>query len=257
VVSKSQTVSFLFLLSVSALGIMKPALAENTDSSSEGFHEARVLIRASNRIEYRNEIIAPLKEVAFLEGHQFKQGDTLVSFDCARYEAEEAAAKASVNAALIEYKTKRRLHKHQAAGKNEVALAAANASEAQAQLEVQKARNQSCKFNAPFDGRVVELNARAYEFPPSDKPIIVIINDSKLEMELIVSSQWLRWLTPKTAFEVSIDETGETGTGQIDRIAAEVDPVSQTVKLIASFMDKPASVLAGMSGTVRFSQLTN
>ena len=252
-----QTVGYLFLYAALTLGVSTPVAADDINSSTENLHEARVLIRASNRIEYRNEIIAPLKEVPFLEGHQFKKGDTLVSFDCARYVAEEKAAKASARAAAIEYSTKKRLHKYQAAGKNEVALAAANSSEAQAQLEVQKVRNQSCKFDAPFDGRVVELNARAYEFPPNDKPVIVIINDTTLEMELVVSSHWLRWLKPQTVFEVSIDETGETGTGKIDRIAAEVDPVSQTVKLIASFTDKPTSVLAGMSGTVKFSHLTN
>lgn len=219
--------------------------------------EARGLIRASNRIEYKNEIIAPVKSASFLAGQQFNQGDTLIAFDCSRYDAERKAARASANAAAIEHNTKRRLLKYQAVGKNEVSLAAAKSAEAHAQLEVHKVRNQSCEFTAPFDGRVVELNAQVHEFPPADRALIVIINDTKLEMELVVPSNWLRWLKPELPISIRVDETGEEGLGKIDRIAAEVDPVSQTVKVVASFTQKPKSVLAGMSGTVIFQPETN
>lgn len=230
----------------------------NEELSLEGQrYEARALVRASNRVEYRNEIIAPLKLTPFLEGQQFNKGDMLIEFNCARYKAEENAAKASADAAAIEYNTKRRLYKYQAAGKNEVALAATQSAEAQAQLKVQKVRNQSCEFKAPFNGRVVELNAKPHEFPPNDQPLIVIINDTVLEMEMVVSSKWLKWLKPNTVFEVKIDETDTTGLGKIDRFAAEVDPVSQTVKLIASFTQKPDAVLSGMSGAVTFKQFTH
>jgi len=248
---------FIFLGVIVIANNIGIAMADE-ELSLEGQHyEARALVRASNRVEYRNEIIAPLKQTPFLEGQQFIKGDTLIEFNCDRYIAEEKAAKASANAAAIEYNTKRRLHKYQAAGKNEVSLAAAKSAEAQAQLKVQKVRNQSCKFKAPFNGRVVALNAKPHEFPPNDQPLIVIINDAVLEMEMVVSSKWLRWLKPNTSFEVKIDETDTIGSGKVDRIAAEVDPVSQTVKLIASFTQKPDAVLAGMSGAVIFKQLTH
>ena len=233
------------------------SIADDIVGSIERSFEARVLIRASSRIEYRNEIVAPIKEASFLAGQQFKKGDRLIQFDCSRYDAERKAASASANAAAIEHNTKKRLLKYQAAGKNEVSLAAAKSAEAQAQLEVHKVRNQSCEFKAPYDGRVVEVNAEAHEFPPADRPLIIVINDSALEMELVVPSVWLRWLKPQSQFEINIDETGENGIGKVERIAAEVDPVSQTVKVIASFDDRPASVLAGMSGTVNFINQTN
>ncbi len=237
-----------------SLSVIQSGYATDLSISNEVSFQGRALVRSSDRVEYRNEIVAAIKKTPFLEGHTFNQGDSLIQFNCSRYKAEEKAAQASANAAAIEYKTKRRLHKYKAVGKNEVALAAAQSAEAHAQLEVQKVRNQSCEFKAPFDGRVVELNAKAYEFPPTDKPLIVIINDTKLEMEMVVPSHWLRWLKLETKLEVSIDETG---LGKVERIAAEVDPVSQTVKVVASFTQKPASVLAGMSGGVNFLNLTH
>ncbi len=237
--------------------LVQSGFANDNNSEHQEIFEARVLVRASNRVEYQNEIIAPIQKAPFLSGQTFKKGDTLIQFNCSRYEAEQNAAKASANAAAIELNTKRRLYKYKAVGKNEVSLAAAKMAEAQAQVEVQNARNQSCIFAAPFDGRVVEINAQVHEFPPTDRPLVVIINDTKLEMEMVVPSYWLRWLKPNTKMQVSIDETGESGSGLIERIAAEVDPVSQTVKVIASFTQKPPSVLAGMSGSVKFTNLTH
>ncbi len=233
------------------------SFADDIVGSISNTFEARALIRASSRIEYRNEIVAPIKEAGFLGGEQFKKGDRLIQFDCSRYEAERKAASASANAAAIEHNTKRRLLKYQAVGKNEVSLAAAKSAEAHAQLEVHKVRNQSCEFKAPFDGRVVELNAEVHEFPPADRPLIVVINDNALEMELVVPSKWLRWIKLDTTMEITVDETGESGIGKVERIAAEVDPVSQTVKIVASFTKKPATVLAGMSGTVNFKPQNN
>lgn len=243
--------------SASLLSTIPIASANDENISLDGKYEARVLIRASNRIEYRNEIIAPVKAANFRAGQKFNQGDPIIEFDCSRYEAERNAARASANAAAIEHRTKRRLLQYQAAGKNEVELAAAQSAHARAELEVHNVRNQSCIFKAPFSGRVVDLNAEVHEFPPADKPLVVIINDTKLEMELVVPSNWLLWMNTGTAFTVRIDETGESGYGKIERIAAEVDPVSQTIKVVAGFTEKPQSVLAGMSGSVIFSVQTN
>ena len=244
----------LFLSLAIVVGIGHPALA--SDIENQAF-VARTLISAVQRIEYRTEIIAPVKQSNFLLGQRFQKDDPLIEMDCSRYEAEQKAAHASAHAAEIEYRTKKRLFKYQAAGKNEVDLAQAQSAEAKAQLAAQKARSKSCIFQAPFDGRVVELNVMAHEFPPSDRPMIVVINDQHLQLELVVPSRWLVWLKEGSVFSVEIDETGEHGTGRVQRIGAEVDPVSQTVNLIAAFDKRPNSVLAGMSGTVQFEKNSN
>ena len=250
-------VIFAFLSMLVAYSTSAQEAASTTLDMSNGVFEARALIRSSERIEYRNQLVAPIKSVDFSAGETFRKGDPLVIFDCASYEAEAKAAKASAKAAAIDHATKQRLLRYQAIGKSEVSLAAAQSSEAQAQVEVHEVRNQACRFEAPFDGRVVDVNAKPHEFPPANEPLIVIIDDSKLEMELVVPSNWLRWIRPGEKFGIVVDETGEAGTGIVERIAAEVDPVSQTVKLIAVFEERPPFVLAGMSGSVRFETPSN
>ena len=72
------------------------------------------------------------------------------------------------------------------------------------------------------------------------------------EIEMIVPSNWLRWLKLGINSLMAIDETGENHHIEISRIGASVDPVSQTVRIFAHFIDGTPNILAGMSGTVLF-----
>jgi hypothetical protein len=71
-----------------------------------------------------------------------------------------------------------------------------------------------------------------------------------LELEFIVPSRWLAWLTPGTGFQVAIDETGKTYPAKVMRTGARVDPVSQSVKIAAAIDGKFNELIAGMSGRV-------
>jgi len=230
-----------------------PALgSSSTVGAASGGFEARTLIKASRRVSYRTEIAAPVLSASYQLGQTFKEGERLLELDCRKFDAERKAAEASARAADIELDTKQRLHKYNAVGKNEVDLAAANADQAAAQAEVHAVQTDFCAFTAPFDGRVVELNVRPFEYPPSDQPLIVVIDDTELEMEVVVPSNWLSWLKPGQEFDVEIEDIGIKTRGIVRQIGAEVDPVSRTVRVVAAFPEQPQAVLAGMSGNVLF-----
>lgn len=214
--------------------------------------EARGLVRSAAKIEIRSNINAPIASAPFLEGMSFNKGDTLIKFNCSQYSAQLKAARASANAAWIEHSTKKRLLKHQAVGKNEVRLAAAKASEANAMLDMQKVKNAHCKVAAPFSGRVVELNAKKHELPSRDRPLLIILDDNNLMLEMVVPSKWLAWIRVKTPFQFFIDETQQTISANIVRMGAEIDPVSQTISIIGKLNNQGALVLPGMSGTAIF-----
>lgn len=214
--------------------------------------QARILVRSPARIEVRTEIYAPVREIPFRQGDSFNAGDLLVRFDCSRYEAETSAANASAHASDIEHQTKRKLFKYKAVGKDEVRLSAALSAKANAELKVQQVRISQCEFKAPFNGRVVETHVKKHEFPTSDAPLLTILDDNQLELQLIIPSIWLRWLKKGLTFRFEIDETGNNYRGLITRIGAEVDPVSQTIKVLGKFETTHGNVLAGMSGTAYF-----
>ncbi len=230
-----------------------PTHAQSGISGTEP-REARGLVRSSARIEFRSDLRAPIAELPVREGQSFSKGDLLFAFDCSRYEAELNAARAGAEAARIDYKSKKRLLAHQAIGRDEVNLASAQADKASAEVNVREITNDECRFTAPFDGRVVALHSNVREYPPSDRPMIMIIlDDNALEIEMVVPSNWLTFLKSGQNLQFKVDETGQMVAAIIDRIGAEVDPVSQTVKVFGKLKVERTGILAGMSGLVLFS----
>lgn len=82
---------------------------------------------------------------------------------------------------------------------------------------------------------------------------MVIIDDGRLELELVVPSHWLRWLKSHQKFRFQVEETGAEHDAIVDRIGAEVDPVSQTVKVYGKLLGDIENTLSGMSGIALFS----
>ncbi len=73
------------------------------------------------------------------------------------------------------------------------------------------------------------------------------------DIEIIIPSDWLRWIKKDMKFDFLIDETGERLNASITRIGSTIDPVSQTIKIIGHFQHPPIDgVIAGMSGTAIF-----
>jgi len=74
-----------------------------------------------------------------------------------------------------------------------------------------------------------------------------------LELEFLVPSTWLSWLRVGGALRVHIDETRKSYPARFIRMGARVDPVSQSIKVVAEINGKPAELMAGMSGRVQVS----
>jgi hypothetical protein len=79
-----------------------------------------------------------------------------------------------------------------------------------------------------------------------------ILNDKTFEIELILPSTSLRWVTKKSPFKFFIDETQELYLAEVVEIGARVDPVSQTIRVFGKFKEQPKQILSGMSGSARF-----
>ncbi|MDZ7823405.1 MAG: efflux RND transporter periplasmic adaptor subunit [Ahrensia sp.] len=212
----------------------------------------RGVVKAAARVDLSTDIVAPIAQMPFLEGSRFSAGDILIKFDCGRYAADLRATKANANAAWVELKQKRYLYQNGAAGKSDVDLASAASAKSAAEIDAIEERMRSCVVKAPFDGRVAQVNSRAAELPKAGEPLMTIIDDSRIEIEIVVPSRWLRQIRVGTDFSFLVDETGEVHRARIDRLGAEVDPVSQTIQLFASFIGDKNLVLAGMSGDATF-----
>jgi multidrug efflux pump subunit AcrA (membrane-fusion protein) len=78
------------------------------------------------------------------------------------------------------------------------------------------------------------------------------LDDTSLEIELVLPSSSLSWLKRKAPFTFTVDETRKGYQARVKEIGANVDAASQTVKVTGVFDAFPTEVLSGMSGSAKF-----
>lgn len=236
------------------LGVGVPAVVAAGDVKSLQL-PARGVVRAVNKATITTDLQARVAAIGFREGQRFSAGDVLVEFDCRRHRAELASAEAQRREAALLLDNNLVLKEHRAVGSHEVEISRARVDKATGDADSLKARVEDCRILAPFDGRVADLGVHVFETPVAGKPVISIIDDSRLEIELIVPSDWLVWLHEGATFVFNVDELKRAIPARVARIGAAVDAISQTIMVTAQFAADAdlKGVLAGMSGAAEFS----
>ena len=229
----------------------EPAPDFSPDDLRTNERTAPAVVRSKARLALRSVLATPVSHAPLSDGERFGKGDLLVRFDCSTLAAERAAAEAAEAAEALDVATKRKLLRHGAAGKGELRRARALHRRASAQRKAIAARMKSCAIHAPFAGRVVRVGSKPGEVPNAGEPVLTIIDDRRLDLEIVAPSRWLAWARPGAAFAFDVEETGAVLRGQLTAIGPEVDPVSRTVRLFGA-IEAGEAVLPGMSGRVRF-----
>jgi membrane fusion protein (multidrug efflux system) len=196
------------------------------------------------------EIGAKVSRLPVVEGAHFRAGESLIHFDCSLQQALVNKAKASLTSAEKTWQANQQLNELNSVGKVELSVSEAEVAKAKAELSSNMVVLSKCTVAAPFSGRIAEQKVREQQYVQAGQPLLEILDDSTLELQFIVPSKWLVWLKPNQTFQVAIDETGKTYPAKIQRIGARVDPVSQSVKLSAVIDGKFNELIAGMSGKV-------
>jgi RND family efflux transporter MFP subunit len=225
--------------------------AAAADSPSWDKQDIRAQLAPLHYTSLASELGAKIDRIDVREGERFKSGQTLVSFDCTLQEAQRERASAALGVAEKVLAANRRLSELNSVGKLELDTSEAEVAKAHADVTLMNATLRKCTIAAPFSGRVAEQKIREKQYVQPGQPILDIIDDSTLELEFIVPSRWLVWLKRDYAFEVQIDETGATYPAKISRLGARVDPVSQSIKVVAVIDGRFPNLIAGMSGRVQ------
>jgi membrane fusion protein, multidrug efflux system len=223
-----------------------------TDGGVASGEKVRVVVRAYELAAISAEINARITRLPEREGDRFSKGDVLVEFDCRRLVAELRASHAIVQARQAAYDTERQRLHYKSTGTLAFEQARSELEKASADADAVEARRTSCQIIAPFDGRVTEKAAQVHEIAQTNQPLMRIINERKLELMLMVPSSWLARIPSGTMFDVKLDETGQSHAARILQSTGLIDPVSQSARLIAEFVDPLAAAVSGMSGTATF-----
>lgn len=214
--------------------------------------KARGVLRARDQAVLSSELAGRILEMPYSDGETFSKDDVLVRFDCSAYQAQLNAAQAAVRAAREELNHKKQLASFNSVGRFEVALAEARQAQAQAEAQVYKVQVKRCSVSAPFDGQVVQRRVQPHESVAGGTPLLEIVDNRTLEVQLLVPSHWLGWLKPGRRFEFMPDETGQPLVVEVKRLGARIDEASQTLLLIGTLEPNATGLLAGMSGGARF-----
>jgi len=249
------------LLCICLVALALPAQADDKFdpkpmSSLAELSTIRGVVKAAAQATLASQVQGRISQLPFKEGQRFKKGAVLVALDCSKYEAELASARAEYRAKSKTYENNLRLGEHQAVGQLELEVSQAEADKAAAAVKAAQVNVSGCIIHAPFPGRVVKTIVNEHENVFPNDQLISLLDDSLLEIELILPSKSLVWLKVGTAFEYAVDETGRRYSAVVQHIGANVDPASQTVKVKGVFRTKPANILAGMSGTASFEGLS-
>jgi RND family efflux transporter MFP subunit len=212
----------------------------------------RGVVKAATQAVLYAQIQGRVSHVPYKEGQRFEKGATLVQIDCDKYRAESAAAVAEHEAKDKTFQNNKELTKLNAVSTLELEISEAEAKKARAAIRIAEIMVRSCHIAAPFSGRVVGVMINEHENVfPNDK-LLSLLDDTSLEIELVLPSSSLAWLKRKSPFTFTVDETRQEYAAKVKEIGANVDPASQTIKVIGAFDKLPGEVLAGMSGTAQF-----
>lgn len=239
----------LFFLITTAAAQDETLFPEAPGSLQSG---VRVLIIPVVETTLSSEIASRIEEILVDFGRSFKRSQDLIVFDCDVYQAELDKARAEFEEARKTLEVNRRLETLQSISELEVAVAAARMDMAEAEQDLREIQVRKCRLKAPFSGRVVKKEVNAFEYVTPGQPLLRIIDDKNLHLQLFVPSRWLKWIKEDVRFRVRMDETGKSYQARVTTLGSRVDPVSQTLEIRGMIEGTHPELLAGMSGTARF-----
>lgn len=245
------TFSFFCIVSLgSSFNVAAQQAAVASGNSETG--AIRALLVAQRETTLVSQIVGRIDRINGDLGSSFRQGATLIQFDCSEFAARLKMADAEFNSAKQNHEGKIRLQGLNAAGELEVATAAAMMEKAKAQIELTKTQINQCRVEAPFAGRIVKMNVKQHQGVNIGQSMLEIVSAGAPKIRLNAPSKWLSWLKPGVLFELQVDETGKFYPAVVAALNGKVDASSQSIEIEARVNGNHPELLPGMSGNARF-----
>lgn len=223
----------------------------NAENSINDF-TAQAVLKSFSEAELSSNIIGTIIKINAREGDSFSKDETLVELDCTVNLAYLEKAKAQLKVRIAENRANERLARLKAISGVEVEKSKALVEEAKAEIKLRQKTVDHCLVIAPFDGEVIKLDINEFETVRQSQPLMKIISNNNLLIEMILPSSWLSWLSEGSSFDFFVKEKNTTYRGVITKIVPYIDAVSQSVQVFAKIENSNNKLVAGMSGQAKF-----
>lgn len=179
---------------------------------------------------------ARIAHIFVTPGQRVKQGDPLIAFERAPFDAEANGAEAALTAAQNAYDRAVRLVHDGILPQKDVDEAAATLAEAKANAVKARRAQELATLRSPLDGVVTRLSAVLSASVDANQPLVEVADPTALDIVLQLSPTQAAPVHPgdSAAFTAGQDPSGERlGTGRITDVGVTVDSVSRTVAVRA------------------------
>lgn len=189
-----------------------------------------------------------ISDLPFSHGDRFKKGDVLVRYACEDLDAEAAIIAQEQDLTRFKAQEADELFKLDIISNLERKDLAVKNNQTELKRKATEARRQDCTIRANFDGRVAKRLANPGEYTRTDRVLMEVVSDEALQAEFILPSKWLRWVNVGAPLSIKINETETEYEAFVSRIYGQVDPVSQSIQMVATLEPYQDNLLPGMSG---------
>jgi membrane fusion protein, multidrug efflux system len=212
-------------------------------------HDIRVQIVAETSAVIGAPMSGRLQYFPLRDGERFDNASLLARFACKEQEGMLDKAHAIFSGKKAVLATSQKLKQLGTASVLDYQVASSAVAEARADVETAEAVVSHCVVTAPFAGRVSNVFVRNHQFVQLGAPLLEVLSDTALELQIILPSSWLAWVKTGTKFDIEVDETGKRYHAEVTRFSGKVDAVSQSIKVYGKILDAAPELLPGMSGS--------
>ena len=197
---------------------------------------------AEQQAQIASRLMGFIREMNVHEGQSVVAGQRLFTVDPTDIQGQVSQAKAGLaqaEAALADAKTDYarfgNLYKEEAIPKlqwDKVRLqyqvAQQQAAAARAGLDTAASQMRYATLTAPFAGIITQKMANVGDLAAPGRPVLMLENPSKLQVQTNVSSEILAQLKQGDSVSLQVGETGTAVTGKIARLVPAADPATHT-----------------------------
>lgn len=204
-------------------------------------------VSAENSAFVTPEMNGQIKRIYIKEGQRVRKGQLLVSLNSSVIVNSIQELKTGLELAKVLYKKQKGLW-DQKVGKEIDYLKAKNQKESlEAKLKTLQAQYAMTQVKAPFSGIVDEIHLKQGELASPGRPLIDLINLSRLDIEADISEKYLPILKKGDSVTISFPAfPGLVVQAKIYRLGNTINPINRTFKIQIKINNKGGKIKPNM-----------
>jgi RND family efflux transporter MFP subunit len=215
-------------------------------------------VAASESANVASKVAGQVIAIHFQAGDEIKAGDLLLEIDQTDYQLALEQAQANYNLAKVSFERVKTSREQNIATQANFDNAQANFE--QTRVGLKQAQNQidNTKITAPFDGAVVRVSPKLYDFVATAQPLVYVQSTTNIDVKFQVPSDIVARLSDRDAQNNKVDVIFDALPDQVFKadvkeFSADSDRSTRSFDVTLTLKSPPteeANLLPGMDATV-------